>query len=169
MTKKNLFLLSLGLIFQLGLANAENTVVPPAPNGIELPQHYKNWRLIGVSHRTDNNSLRAILGNSVAIEAARKGNTNPWPDGTILAKLVWADRQHPLFETATVPAALKHAEFMIKDSKKYRSTSGWGFARWLGMEQKPYGTDASFTAECFSCHGKAKDTDYVFTRPAELP
>ncbi len=169
MTKNTLFLLSLCLTFQTSLSVAENAAVPPAANGIELPKHYKNWRLIGVSHREDNNSLRAILGNPVAIAAARSGNTNPWPDGTILAKLVWPDSRHPLWDEATVPRELKHAEFMIKDSVKYARTSGWGFARWLGKGQKPYGSDASFSAECHSCHSKASDYDYVFTRPVPLP
>ena len=148
---------------------AQSETVKPAPNGIKIPQYYKNWRLIGVSHREDNNSLRAILGNPVAIKAARTGKTDPWPDGTILAKLVWKDRQHPLWDKATVPGELVHSEFMIKDSSKYSATGGWGFARWKGMKQEPYGKDASFVQECFGCHTPAKNTDYVFTMPAPLP
>lgn len=148
---------------------AQSETIKPAPNGIKIPKGYKDWRLIGVSHREDNNSLRAILGNYTAIKAARAGNTNPWPDGTILAKLVWKDSQHPLWEKATVPGELVHSEFMIKDAKKYSATGGWGFARWKGMEQEPYGTDASFEQECFGCHTPAKNTDYVFTMPAPLP
>jgi hypothetical protein len=60
-----------------------------APNGIQLPQGYKDWRVISSSHRTDNNTMRVIVGNDKAIDAARKGQTNPWPDGAILGKLVW--------------------------------------------------------------------------------
>ncbi|PKM11535.1 MAG: cytochrome P460 [Gammaproteobacteria bacterium HGW-Gammaproteobacteria-3] len=143
--------------------------VQAAPNGIEMPKYYKNWRVIGVSHRTDNHSLRAILGNSIAIDAARSGNTRPWPDGAVLAKLVWKDTEHPDFPDATVPGELLHAEFMIKDGRRYKTTEGWGFARWLGMAQKPYGDNADFAKECASCHARAKDSDFVFTRPAELP
>ena len=58
------------------------------PNGIELPKDYKDWRLIAPSYRSDHGSVRAILGNDIAIEAARAGKTNPWPDGAILAKIV---------------------------------------------------------------------------------
>lgn len=148
---------------------AQSETVQPAPNGIEIPKSYKDWRLISVSHREDNNSLRAILGNFIAIKAARSGNTNPWPDGAILAKLVWKDSKHPKWDKATVPGELIHSEFMIKDSEKYSATGGWGFARWKGMKQEPYGKDASFVQECFGCHTPAKDTDYVFTIPAPLP
>ncbi len=47
--------------------------------------------MIAVSHRADNNSLRIILGNDRAIVAARAGQTNPWPDGAALGKLVFKD------------------------------------------------------------------------------
>jgi hypothetical protein len=58
---------------------------------------------------------------------------------------------------------------MIKDAKKYTATGGWGFARWKGKNQKPYGKDAGFVNECFGCHTPVKENDYVFTHPAELP
>ncbi|MEH6822497.1 MAG: cytochrome P460 family protein [Motiliproteus sp.] len=152
----------------VSLANAGDPI-PPAPNGITLPENYKDWQVISSSHRTDNNSLRVILGNDTAIAAARSGNTLPWPDGAILAKLVWKDRQDDKWAMATVPGQFVHAEFMIKDSKQYKATGGWGFARWKGMDQRPYGQDASFVQECFGCHTPVKDNDYVYTHPAQLP
>lgn len=144
-------------------------VVAPAPNGIALPEGYQDWRLIGSSHRVDNNTLRVILGNDKAIEAARAGRTNPWPDGAILAKIVWKDSILPSWEKAVVPGEFVHAEFMIKDAKKYPETGGWGFARWKGLQQEPYGQDASFAQECFGCHTPVKDNDYVFSHPSVLP
>ena len=143
--------------------------VPPAPNGIELPSDYKDWRVISSSHREDNKTLRVILGNDTAIEAARAGKTNPWPDGSILGKLVWKDETHPQWEKATVPGTFVHAEFMIKDAVKHGETGGWGFARWKGMNQEPYGKDSSFAQECFGCHQPVKYNDYVFTRPSIIP
>jgi hypothetical protein len=141
----------------------------PAPNGIELPAGYKDWRVIASSHREDNSTLRVILGNDAAIAAARAGNTNPWPDGTILAKLVWKDMSHPSWPKATVPGEFVQAEFMVKDSAAYPDTGGWGYARWKGLDQQPYGADASFVQECHGCHMPVKDNDYVFTHPASLP
>lgn len=164
-----LFLFSLFLTLAAGPTTAAENVVSPSVNGIQIPKNYKNWRLIGTSHRSDNNSLRAILGNHIAIKAARNGNTKPWPDGSILAKLVWKNTEHPAWKTATVPGKFIHAEFMIKDKKKYASTAGWGFARWKGMQQTPYGEDPSFTQECMGCHSQVKANDSVFTFPAVLP
>lgn len=160
--------LSLGVLFAAGnLLAAEKPA--SSPNGIELPAYYKNWRVIGVSHRQDKESLRVIVGNETAVNAARTGNTKPWPDGSILGKLAWKDQTHPKWATATVPGEFVHAEFMIKDSAKYAKTGGWGFARWLGLEQKPYGNDASFVRECLACHDQVQDNDSVFTHPAPLP
>lgn len=151
------------------IAVSSKAKVSPALNGISLPDGYKNWRVISSSHRTDNNTLRVILGNDKAIQAAKDGQTNPWPDGSVLAKLVWKDATHEKWPTATIPGKFVHAEFMIKDARKFSATGGWGFARWLGMEQQPYGKDANFVQECYGCHLPVKDNDYVFTQPAILP
>lgn len=167
--KNKIILISTALIFISGAIFALKIPVRPAPNGIEFPSDYRNWRIIAPSHRTDNNTIRVVLGNDIAIQAARFGDTNPWPDGSIMAKLVWKDRKHDKWSEATIPGEFVHAEFMVKDSKKYSDTGGWGFARWMGLTRQPYGKDADFVQECFGCHQPVKDNDYVFTHPAELP
>jgi hypothetical protein len=153
----------------LAFAPLAAQAVDPAPNGIAFPEGYKDWRVIASSHRTDNHSLRVILGNDVAIAAARSGRTDPWPDGSVLGKLVWKDSQHAHWPAATVPGDFVHAEFMLKDAERFADTGGWGFARWLGSAQTPYGEDAGFSQECFGCHTPMKDNDYVFTAPVVLP
>lgn len=167
--KAKLMILTVVLLVIAGTAIALKIPVRPAPNGITMPEGYKNWKMIAPSHRTDNNTLRVILGNEKAIQAARYGRTNPWPDGSILAKLVWKDKTHEKWQTATIPGEFVHAEFMIKDSTKYTETGGWGFARWKGLTQEPYGKDADFVQECFGCHTPMKNNDYVFTHPAVMP
>lgn len=143
--------------------------VPPSPNGIAFPAGYQDWRVIGVSHREDNKTLRVVFGNDKAIAAARAGKTNPWPDGAILGKVVWKDTANPDWEKATVPGKFVHAEFMFRDAKKYASTGGWGWARWKGLDQKPFGKDANSAQTCVACHTPVKNNNWVFTRPAVLP
>jgi hypothetical protein len=157
------------MVLAVTMQVAAETVVAPAPNGIELPAGYRDWRVIASSHRTDNNTLRVILGNDAAVSAARSGQTRPWPDGAILGKLVWKDATLGSWEKAIVPGEFVHAEFMVKDAAKYPDTGGWGFARWKGLDQQPYGADAGFVQECFACHTPVQDNDYVFTHPAALP
>ncbi len=135
-------------------------------HGIPYPAGWQNWATIAVSHRTDNNTLRVILGNDVAVKAARSGNTNPWPDNAILAKVVWKAKKLENWKPAAAPGEFVHTEFMLKDSKKYSDTYGWGWSRWVGIEQKPFekGMDV-----CITCHRPVEGRDWVFTDPAVLP
>jgi len=142
---------------------------PPAPNGIVMPAGWENWSAISVTSRTDNNTMRVILGNETAIKAARGGHANPWPDGAILAKVAWKTTQLEAWPAANVPGDFVQVEFMLKDAKKWPDTGGWGFARWKGKDFAPYGKDAQFAMECFGCHTPMKSSDYVFTRPPMFP
>jgi hypothetical protein len=51
---------------------------------------------------------------------------------------------------------------MVKDSKKYASTGGWGFGHFANG--KPAGE--AFMKTCFPCHNQVKARDLVFTRYA---
>jgi hypothetical protein len=137
--------------------------VQPAPNGIAYIQGYRNWQIVNISDRYDNGTMRVILGNDVAMEAISKHQINPWPNGTILAKVAWEQ----LTDSNTVASSgeLKQVEFMIKDDRKFASSAGWGWARWKGNDLKPYGKTLTFSQECVNCHRPLKDNDFVFTAP----
>ncbi|QYK00235.1 cytochrome P460 family protein [Shewanella psychrotolerans] len=139
---------------------------PLSSHGIDYPQGWQTWSSIAVSHRTDNNTVRAILGNDVAIKAARSGEHSPWPDGAILAKVVWKAGELAHWPKAIGPKDFVHAEFMFKDSVKYADTYGWGWARWVGAEQTPFEGGMQV---CVSCHTPVKDNDWVFTEPGWFP
>jgi len=145
------------------------TKAAAAPNGIQLPADYADWRLIAPAYRADKQHVRAILGNDTAIKAARSSNTQPWPDGAILAKLVWKEQPHEKWPSAMEAGQFVHVEIMVKDAKRYADTGGWGYARWVGKDLKPYGKDAGFVAECHACHTPVQDADFVFTKPVKLP
>ena len=140
--------------------------IPSPSHEIAYPTGWQSWSTIAVSHRTDNKTIRVILGNEVAVKAARMGNTNPWPDGAILGKVVWKDTQLDTWNAATVPGNFVHAEFMFKNSKEYVQSYGWGWARWVGLEKKAFNKGAQV---CTSCHTPVKDRDWVFTDPAIFP
>ena len=140
--------------------------IPAPSHGVPFPEGWQDWATIAISHRTDNNTLRVILGNDAAVKAARTGNTRPWPDGAILGKVVWKDARLENWEAAVAPGEFVHAEFMFKDSKKYTDSYGWGWARWVGLEQKPFEKGMQV---CIACHTPVKNRDWVFTEPASLP
>lgn len=163
MKKTTRVLLLTTMIINFAMARDQ---APEQSNGINYPKGWQNWSVIAVSHRTDNNTLRAILGNDMAVNAARSGQINPWPDGAVIAKVVWKEGVEKEWKTAISPKQLVHTEFMFKDSQKYTETFGWGWARWIGMEQKPYNEGSVI---CTSCHTPVKNKDWVYTQPAEFP
>jgi hypothetical protein len=136
--------------------------------GIKLPSGYRDWKLISVAHEEGNlNDLRAILGNDVAIAAYREGKL-PLPDGTIIARLAWSyvpsEENNKVFgrSQSFVPGSATNVQFMVKDSRKYAATGGWGFAQF--KDRKPDHQAALKT--CFPCHEPVKDRDFVFTHYA---
>ena len=143
-----------------------------APNGISFSEirGYETWQVIAPSRRTDNNELRIILGNTTMINGYKEGipgNGKPFPDGSIIVKIGWSERKSPDFPVAFEPDVLKRVEFIMKDSKRFPDTSGWGYARFVydakSSTYTPYGKDASFARECYQCHTIVKAKDYIFT------
>jgi hypothetical protein len=141
----------------------------PAPIfNIKVPEGYRDWKLISVAHEEGNlNDIRAILGNDVAIKAYREGKL-PFPEGTIIARLAWSyvpsEENNKAFGRSQSfvagPAPEWYLQLMVKDSKKYAATGGWGFAQ-FNKEGIP--ADAAKHNTCFPCHEPAKDRDFVFT------
>ncbi len=135
----------------------------------KMPPGYRDFRLISVAHEAGNlNSLGAVLGNDVAIKAYREG-TLPYPDGTIIAALHYShapsEENNRIFGRVQsfVPGAPTNIQFMVKDSKKYAATGGWGFGN-FSPDGKP-GAEASMKT-CFPCHAREKARDLVFTQYA---
>jgi len=150
--------------------------------GVKLPEGYRDWRSISVKRLTGKQltgtgkelrQLRAELGNDLAIKAYRDG-TLPFPDGAIIAALHWNEDSSDSDNEAlaagfpglglesTFAGSAVNAQFMVKDSKKYAASGGWGFADFT--KGKP--GDETLHEKCFPCHAPAKDRDYIFTRYA---
>lgn len=129
--------------------------------GVTIPEGYRQWRLVAPSELGEPfDELRAILGNDAAIKAYG-ASTLPFPDGTILAKLAWKRIPGPDFPAATAPGHGTSVQFMVKESKKYAATGGWGFGKFV--DGKP--VDEAEHQACFACHeAHVKAHDFVFTR-----
>jgi hypothetical protein len=149
-----------GILFSASpVATAAEIVA--APSGVTIPKGYRNWQVVAPSQRDDTDEIRVILGNSIAMKAFR-ANTLPFPDGAILAKLAWKRVASTEFPKTFIPGVAPRIEFM-ENSKKYASTGGWGFGRFI--DGKP--ADEQVHATCFPCHlANVKDHDFVFTRYA---
>ena len=133
----------------------------------QIPPGYRDWRLVSVAHEEGNlNSFAAVLGNDVAIRAYREGKL-PFPDGTVIAALhyrhVPSEENNSVFgrEQSFVAGPQTNIQFMVKDSKKYAATGGWGF----GFFKDARPVDAASMQTCLPCHAKTS-RDFVFTRYA---
>ena len=144
--------------------------VAPSPNGIAFPRKYKNWPVLSISHRVDQRTMRVVVGNLTAIRAARSGQTNPWPDGTIIGSVLWEQQTNKASPTSLTADKFIRAEFMFKDVQAYAgNTSGWGWARWTGTTLQPYGETQDFEEECIACHKTVSGSDWLFSTPVVLP
>jgi len=135
----------------------------------KMPAGYRDWKWISSAHEEGNlNSIGAVLGNDVAIKAYRE-KTIPFPDGTIIAALHYrytsSEENNQAFGRAQsfVPGLPTNVQFMVKDSKKYPATGGWGFGHF--NKDGTLGDDALMKT-CFPCHRLEKGQDLVFTRYA---
>ncbi len=137
--------------------------VSPSPNGLPYDSAWPQWKLLAITDRGDNRQFRMILGNDIAIKAAREGNVHPWPDGTRFAKAAWLQEQTP--SGLIVPGKFWQVELMVKGANQYAASDGWAWARWRGLDLKPYGNNAAFVKECTGCHLPVQGNDYVYSLP----
>jgi hypothetical protein len=146
------------------------------PNGLAFSEFrgYESWPVISISHNGD--KLAAILGNPVMIDAYKAGipgNGKPFPDGAKMVKVHWNGKVNDHEPGApTVPGTQHDVDLMVKDSKRFADSGGWGYGAFeydaasntftpANLKDKPpQGNDA----KCgFACHTIVKTTDYVFT------
>lgn len=145
------------------------------PGGLAFSEFrgYESWQAISMSRKET--VVAITLGNPAMIDAYRSGfpgNGKPVPDGAKMAKIHWTPKKNEFFPDATVPGALVNVDFMVKDSKRFADSGGWGYAVFdydaasdtfkpgNTASKPPQGNDA----KCgFACHTAAKARDYVFT------
>ena len=152
------------------------TVKVPGGLGFAEFKGYESWQVISVSHNPK--AMAVIVGNPTMIKAFEAGipvNGKPVPDGARMAKMHYLPKQNQYFPEATVPAQQKDVDFMVKDSKRFADSGGWGYAVFEydnatrtfrpgnAKDSPPQGNDA----KCgFACHTVVKGRDYVFTNYA---
>jgi Cytochrome P460 len=169
------YLLTAVIALSSGIAHLDRTSAradaPAVPvfDITTMPARYRDWKLISVAHEEGNlNDLRAVLGNDIAVKAYREGKL-PFPDGAIVARLAWkytsSEENNKVFgrEQSFVAGDATNVQFMVKDSKKYAATGGWGYAQFNDGKA----VEATALAGCYACHVPVKERDYLFTKYAK--
>ena len=149
---------------------AQDRYALQVPGGLGFAEFkgYEDWQVIAASHNGD--KIAIILGNPATVEAYKSGipgNGKPFPDGARMAKKDEAQPGEPV-----VPGALHDTDFMVKDSKRFADSGGWG---WAEFEYDPAtetfrpgdendSPPQARDAKCgFACHTIVQAKDYVFT------
>ena len=165
------------LVSALGASalSAQDKYSVKVPGGLAFSEFrgYESWSVVSISE--DGALIAAILANPMMIDAYRAGvpgNGKPFPDGSKMAKIHWNPTKMEIFPAATVPGTLHDVDFMVKDSKRFADSGGWGWAVFeyeaaagrftpgTTAGKPPQGNDATCG---FACHTLVKTRDYVFT------
>jgi hypothetical protein len=155
--------------------SAQDRYTLKVPGGLAFSEFkgYEGWQTISISHA---GLLAVILGNPAMIEAYKAGspgNGKPFPDGAKMAKIHWNPKKNEAIPGQPfVPTTLHDVDFMVKDSKRFADSGGWGYAEFeydatsdtfrpgTTSDSPPQANDAKCGA---ACHTIVKDRDYVFT------
>ena len=159
-----------GVVAFLATMSRDGTAQEALPIFVtKIPPGYRDWKVVSVAHEEgDLKDIRAVLGNDVAINAYRKGKL-PFPEGAIVGRIAWShipsEENNKAFGrdqsfVAGAPTEF-YLQFMVKDSKKYAATGGWGYSS-FDKDGKPSPESAMKT--CFPCHQAVRDRDFIFTR-----
>ena len=164
----------LAVLGRLALAQQDKYTLQ-VPNGLAFSEFrgYESWQTVSLSQ--NEKAVAVILANPVMIKAYQSGipgNGKPFPEGSKMAKIHWNPKKNEAFPNTTVPASLHDVDFMVKDSKRFADSGGWGwgafkydaasdtFKPFTTADEPPQGNDA----KCgLACHTIVKARDYVFT------
>ena len=148
--------------------SAQDRYTLKVPNGVAFSEFrgYEKWQVVSASLSGD--VMAVILVNPVmvaAYEAGAPGNGKPFPDGAKMAKIHWKTKQSAEAPAPTmVPDSLRDVDFMVRDSKRFKDSGGWGYGQFdydtASDTFKPNGTGSNCG---FACHTIVKAKDYVFT------
>jgi hypothetical protein len=156
-------------------AKGQDKYAQKVPGGLAFSEFrgYEGWQLVSVSE--DGGLMAAILANPVMIrayEAGIPGNGKPFPDGSKMTKIHYVPTKMKTFPAATVPGVQHDVDFMVKDSKRFADSGGWGWGAFeydsASNSFRPADTSAKppqgHDAKCgFACHTIVKNRDFVFT------
>ena len=153
---------SLSVVVTLALATQDKyTVKVPGRLAFSEFRGYEDWQYVSASITDDR--VKIIGGNPAMIAAYKAGfpgNGKAVPDGAVLSKVQWSKKPNPDFpDKVMVPGDLKEVEFMVKDSKRFPDSNGWGYAEFTydaaSDNFQPLGAGAKCGA---ACHTKTMKT-----------
>lgn len=130
---------------------------------VPYPEGYRGWTHIKSMVLEKGHPLYEAFGgihhiyaNKTALAGYKSGNK--FKDGSVIV--------FDLFEAVSENNAITEGKrkvvgVMVKNSKKYKNTGGWGFEGFAGDTRER--VVKNMEGECFACHMQVKDKDFVFS------
>jgi hypothetical protein len=145
---------------------AVGTLFASTEDGLKIPAEFQHGYLVNsmlVTKEPNRTGLIAgvhlIYVNRLGFARLKRGGSTSYSDGATFVDDV---RDFSIDDGAYRQGARKFVTVMVKDSKRFASTGGWGFQAWpSGDPSKPIVSDPP--KQCFGCHATNKASDYVFS------
>lgn len=144
------------LLLNLRAARLSPATEVPYPEGFRYWTHVKSGMVGPKSKMYDQlGGFFHVYANEKAMEGYRTGL---FPEGSIIAfdRILMRETDGGDLEETD----RRLTDVMMKDSKKFSETGGWGYEEFKGSST----TERAATTSCFTCHAKTEKTDYVFSR-----
>jgi hypothetical protein len=112
--------------------SAQDKYTLQVPNGLAFSEFrgYEDWAVIATSD--NGGKIAVIVGNPAMIDAYKEGvpgNGKPFPDGAKMAKVHWTPKKQEAYPGQPIVPGTQHdVDFMVKDSKRFADSGGWGWA-----------------------------------------
>jgi cytochrome P460 len=139
-----------------------------SPSGIAFSDFrgYEDWAVVSSAEQSP--IQKVIVANPTMIAAFKAGvpgNGQHFPDGSMIVKLQWKQKKSTDAQfDVDVPDYFTQAFVMEKDSKRFPTTGGWGYAVFnYDVPSGKFSADASSLSDCGNaCHTVVKADDYIF-------
>ena len=137
----------------------------PAETPIAYPDGFRAWTHVSSALVTEAGppkyaGIHHIYGNAAAIAGLKTGR---YPDGAVFVYDQWSSAKDG--PAAIAPAERKFIDVMVRDSRRFAATDGWGYAEFVGPERTRHaGIDSDPVRACHACHKKLAGPSFVFSR-----
>lgn len=130
---------------------------------VSYPEGYRTWAhvkssLISPAHQNFavNGGFQHVYANPEALAGYR---TRTFPEGSVVV-VDWLEMKDTKGAFAEGPR--RQLDVMMKDSKRFAGTGGWGFQRFVKDSKTEHAATPS-PQQCFACHDKLKKDGLVLS------
>ena len=130
---------------------------------VAYPEGYRNWvhvksALISPSHKSfaGLGGFQHIYANPEAMTGYR---TRTFPEGSIVV-FDWLEMKDT--DGAYAEGPRRQVDVMVKDSRRFAQTGGWGFQRFV-KDSKTELAAAPTPQQCFACHERLKKDGLILS------